>query len=187
MRPYGSVPRFFRHPYLRTGLDLGKRAAFEEFLASHGYRVAPVTIDNYDYVFAAAYDRELRERDLGDAGRILRTYVQYMDTVFGYYEAQSRALFGREPAHVLLLHVNNLNADAIDELLLMIRGRGYGIVPLDVALQDSVYQSPDTYIGAAGITWLHRWAITRGVPGSAFAGEPDVPEWIAGRPQHRPQ
>ncbi len=29
------------------------------------------------------------------------------------------------------------------------------------------------------VTWLHRWALTRGVPGGVFAGEPDVPADIA--------
>jgi hypothetical protein len=58
------------------------------------------------------------------------------------------------------------------------------VVPLDSAMRDPIYRSRDTYVGQAGITWLHRWAITRGTPGSAFAGEPTVPEWVeaAARP-----
>ena len=31
---------------------------------------------------------------------------------------------------------------------------------------------------AAGITWLHRWALTEGKRGTFFAGEPIVPDWI---------
>ena len=45
-------------------------------------------------------------------------------------------------------------------------------------LADSAYRLPDRYIGPAGITWLHRWALTRGMPGSTFQGEPEVPDWI---------
>jgi hypothetical protein len=33
-----------------VGLDLAKRRAFEAFLAARGYTVAPVTIDNDDYI-----------------------------------------------------------------------------------------------------------------------------------------
>jgi hypothetical protein len=29
------------------------------------------------------------------------------------------------------------------------------------------------------MTWLHRWAITRGVGKGFFAGEPDVPAFVA--------
>ena len=36
--------RYFRHPFLQVGLELGKRRAFERFLAGRGYTVAPVTI-----------------------------------------------------------------------------------------------------------------------------------------------
>ena len=174
----GRAPRFFRHTFLHTGRDTATRNDFERFLGEHGYRVAPVTIDNYDYVWARAYDRALTEADTARASRVAREYVAYMDTVFGFYEAQSRALFGREPSQVLLLHVNRLNADHMDALLAMMRRRGYGVVTLEQALQDPLYESPDQYTGPAGITWLQRWAITRGASGSAFAGEPAVPDWV---------
>src|SRR5688500_5656953 len=52
----GKRLRFFRHPFLHTGRDAATRRDFETFLAERGYRVAPVTIDNYDYTFARAYD-----------------------------------------------------------------------------------------------------------------------------------
>ena len=178
MAARGLTPRFFRHTFLHTGRDTATRNALERFLGEHGYRVAPVTIDNYDYLWARAYDRALQDGDSAAARRIGDDYVAYMDTVFGYYEAQSRSLFEREPAQVLLLHVNALNADRMDDLLAMMRARDYAVVPLDQALQDPIYRSLDSYAGPAGITWLHRWAITRGTPGSAFAGEPEVPAWI---------
>jgi peptidoglycan/xylan/chitin deacetylase (PgdA/CDA1 family) len=57
------APRWFRHPFLHTGRDTLARAAVEQFLAARGYRVAPVTMDNYDYLFAAAYERALGDRD----------------------------------------------------------------------------------------------------------------------------
>ena len=178
MAARGMAPRYFRHPFLHTGRDLATRTTFERFLAGHGYTVAPVTIDNYDYVFARAYDRAAVAGDSATAARVADAYVAYMDTIFGFYEAQSRSLFDREPAQVLLLHVNRLNADRMNALLSMMRARDYAVVPLEQALEDSIYDSADSYVGSAGMTWLHRWAITRGTPGSAFAGEPVVPDWV---------
>lgn len=60
----------------------------------------------------------------------------------------------------------------------MYRRRGYAFVPLEQALRDPAYASEDTYTGPAGITWLHRWALTQGRRGAIFAGEPTVPEWV---------
>jgi len=51
-------------------------------------------------------------------------------------------------------------------------------VSLSEALKDEAYGSKDEYVGPAGITWLHRWALTKGNGGSTFAGEPAVPAWI---------
>ena len=48
--------RFFRHPYLQTGRSLEVKAGLSAFLAEHGYTIAPITLDNEDYVFSRAYD-----------------------------------------------------------------------------------------------------------------------------------
>ena len=175
----GRQPRYFRHPYLHSGRSLDDRARVDSLLAARGYRVAPVTIDNADYIFAAVYDAALARRDSAEARRIGDVYIDYMDRVFAYYERQTAAIVGRDFPHVLLIHANFLNADRFGDLVRMIRNRGYSFARIDDALADSVYASSDTYVGAGGISWLHRWAISRGMPGSTFAGEPEVPADIA--------
>jgi len=45
MEERGGTLRFFRHPFLHTGRNLAVRAELERFLASRGYRIAPVTIE----------------------------------------------------------------------------------------------------------------------------------------------
>jgi len=182
----GRAPRYFRHPYLHTGRSLETRAAVDSALASHGYSVAPVTVDDNDYIFAAAYDAALGRRDSAEARRIGREYVAYMERVFAFYEAQSGAIVGREIPQVLLVHASVMNADWFDALARMLERRGYTFVSLDQALSDSVYHGKDTYTGPAGVSWLHRWALTRGLRGSVFAGEPEVPADIAAAAAVRP-
>ena len=70
------------------------------------------------------------------------------------------------------------HAEYADELLDRLEERGYGFISLDKALEDPAYQSADTFTGAGGITWLHRWAITRGADPAMFRGEPTTPEWV---------
>jgi len=59
----GREPRCFRHPYLHTGTDIGTRREMDEFLASIRYGVAPVTIDNSEWIFARAFVLALRSGD----------------------------------------------------------------------------------------------------------------------------
>jgi peptidoglycan/xylan/chitin deacetylase (PgdA/CDA1 family) len=174
----GKKPRFFRHPFLHTGRDTITRRDIASFLDDHGYRVAPVTIDNYDYVFARAYDKAIAARDTSLQRRVRDEYLGYMDRILMYYEKQSIALLGRNIPHVLLLHANTLNARSFDMLAGAYEKRGYRFVALDYALQDPAYAMADMYVGDAGITWLHRWAMTQGRRGAVFAGEPEVPKWI---------
>lgn len=131
--------------------------------------MAPVTIDNFDYLFARAYDAAAA----GEKGRVLEAYLRYMTAVVEYYEGQSRAIVGYELPQILLLHANSLNADGLDRFLDVLVERGYEFVSLGEALSDPAFSFPETYTGSGGITWLHRWAITRGLPKSTFTGEPE--------------
>jgi len=171
----GRPIRFFRHPFLHTGRTLAVKRAFETFLEQHAYRVAPVTIDNYDYMFANAFDRSTTPEA---RKKIMDAYLGYMTDVVAYYERQSVAIVGREFPQVLLVHASALNASTLDLLADMFRSRGYTFIPLERALADAAYLSADSYTGPGGITWLHRWAMTAGTRGSSFAGEPIVPDWI---------
>src|SRR5262245_50146041 len=63
LKEKGQTLRYFRHPFLHVGPDLKVRRAFEVFLSNHGYTVAPVTIDNDEFVYAAAYAKALRRGD----------------------------------------------------------------------------------------------------------------------------
>lgn len=173
----GQKPRYFRHPFLHTGRSLEVRDGLVAFLRDLGYIVAPVTVDNSDYVFAAAYDRSVAAGDPAQTARLVAAYLDYMDAVVAYYEQQSIAILGREPAQTLLLHANALNAATLDQLIERIRKRGYRFVSLEEALKDPAYELKDEYTGGAGMTWLHRWALTAGKKG-IFAGEPVVPQWI---------
>lgn len=178
LRRKGMKLRYFRHPFLHTGADLETKRRFEEFLQTRGYRVAPVTVDNSDWIFAAAYARAAERGDREMMQRVAAAYIPYMESTLDYYEKQSIALFGREIKQVLLLHANALNADHFGELVRMMKRRGYKFIRLDEALADKAYASPDSYAGRGGITWLHRWALTAGKRGAFFAGEPTTPEFV---------
>ncbi|HKZ43010.1 MAG TPA: hypothetical protein VJ044_18770 [Candidatus Hodarchaeales archaeon] len=169
--------RYFRHPYLHTGRNIETKEKLGEFLVGRGYRIAPVTIINSDWIFAASYKHAFERGDKGLRERIGEAYIPYTERIVQYFERQSIDLFGYEVKQVLLLHANLLNADYFDDLAQMMRRRGYAFITLDQALQDKAYGSLDTFTGLGGISWLHRWAITRGGKSRVFPDELVITEY----------
>jgi peptidoglycan/xylan/chitin deacetylase (PgdA/CDA1 family) len=183
---HGKKMRYFRHPFLDTGRDLETRREVEEFLIGRGYRIAPVTMDAWDWNFAGVYDDAKKRGDTALQQEVVSSYLSYHSAVFDYFEKFSRDLVGYEPKQIILLHANNLEAEHIGELLDMLRKRGYRFITLDDALSDSVYSLPDTFVGEEGGSWLEHWAISRGqIP----HGEPVFPKSIDDRAKaiHQPQ
>jgi peptidoglycan/xylan/chitin deacetylase (PgdA/CDA1 family) len=173
----GRKVRYFRHPYLQTGRTLEIKSEFDRFLRDHGYTIAPISFDNDDYIFSRAYDIAFDKADKKMMQEIGEAYVPYMESKLDYWERQSRKIFGREIRQTLLIHANFINSDYLDDLAAMLIRRGYKFIDLETALKDDAYRLPDTYVGPAGISWLHRWTLEKGrefiVP-----NEPDVPEFI---------
>lgn len=154
------------------------RASAEAILAKHGYRVAPVTIDNSDWIFARAYDAALARKDGPLVRRVGKDYVTYMLAKTAYYREQGRKLFGREIPQILLIHASALNADLLGALADALAARGAHFVSLQAALTDRAYETADNYYGGAGISWIHRWALSVGKTKDSFAGEPPAPPYI---------
>ena len=156
--------RYFRHPYLDTGRDLQTRREAEAFLVARGYRIAPVTLDAWDWNFAGVYADAKKRGDAALQQEVVSSYLSYHAEMFAYEEKLSKDLIGYEPKQILLLHANQLEADHIGELLDMMRKRGYRFITLEDALSDSAYSLPDTFVGESGTGWIEHWAITRGQP-----------------------
>jgi peptidoglycan/xylan/chitin deacetylase (PgdA/CDA1 family) len=170
--------RYFRHPYLDTGRDLLTRRKAEEFLTQRGYRIAPITFDGWDWMFAGLYEDAKKRNDTDLQQKIVKEYLSHHDAQFAYFEQLSVKVVGYEPKQILLLHASNLEADHIGELLDVLRKRGYRFITLADALTDSAYSLPDTYVGEEGTGWIEHWAITQGkIP----QGAPVFPQWVIER------
>lgn len=173
----GRTMRYFRHPFLQTGRTPEVKDEFAKFLERHGYTVAPISFDNADYIFSRAYDIAYDRGDKKLMKQVGDAYVPYMEAKAEYWERQSVRLFDREIAQTYLLHANFINSDYIDDLAAMFNRRGYKFVDLETALSDEAYRLPDKFMGAAGISWLHRWALERGRD-HIVVNEPKVPEFV---------
>lgn len=148
---------YFRHPMLHTGDTAAKREGLAKFLRERGYVVAPVTLDSEEWVFAEAYARN-PSKTIADA------YIPFMESNLDFFETRTRQVVGRDIPHILLLHMNALNADTLDTLLRMYERRGYRFITVDEALRDSAYKLRDGYTGPQGLSWVHRWGVGKGMP-----------------------
>ena len=177
------APRWFRHPYLRAGRTAEDRVEVAGFLAQHGYRIAPVTVDNSEWVWAFAYANVMNaQADTPEREALLQRlrlgYVPYMLRKLDYYEAQSQQLLGYALPQIWLMHANELNADSFIELIAGARRRGYRFITMDEAVRDPAYARAEGYNGRYGPSWLHRWAMAEKKPKEFYAGEPEVPQWV---------
>ena len=168
---------YFRHPYLQTGQTLKIKSELNQFFAQHNYTIAPVTIEDSDWVFAQAYDNAIGKNDRNLMKKLGAAYLQYFDAKVDYAERQSTELFDREISEIMLLHANSINADYFGDLARALKKRGYRFVTLAEALRDEAYNLPDTLVGRGGTTWLNRWALAKGKE-YVLPNEPKMPDFV---------
>lgn len=173
----GKSARYFRFPENHTGDTKEKHDAIAAFLKHRGYRVAVCTIDNEDYNFNRAYLRMISKKDEASEDRLRVAYLTYTSTEIDYYAGLHKQVFGREIPQVMLLHVNRLNADAVDQVLALFEHKHYGFVSLDEALADPAFETPDEFVTKEGWMWGYRWARELGVHVNGSL-ESEPPSWV---------
>jgi len=173
----GMHERYFRYPFLDVGETLQTARAFRQFLRRQGYAVAPVTIDNQEYMFAAVYAHAMAAGDTTTADRVAASFLSYMNGVFDYFEKFSDQTLGYEPRQVLLLHADELDTDEMGNLVKLMRAQGYRFISLQEALRDPAYRLPDRYDDQmdGGVSWIEHWAFTMG---KNIPGGPNPPAYV---------
>ena len=171
---YGKPMVWFRHPYLETGAPEAVKKKINTWLEAHHYRIAPVTMENSDWMFAEVYDDAIAHRDEAKAAAIRLAYLDYTDRMIGWYQTASRSLFNRDFSYIFLLHVTRLNADSMDALANLLKKHKIKAVTLEKAMRDPAYSLTDTYVGKEGVEWLERWSdsLKKPLPWESFSEPP---------------
>jgi peptidoglycan/xylan/chitin deacetylase (PgdA/CDA1 family) len=177
MRSRQPYQLYFRHPMTHTGDTQEKKEAIERFLVARGYKITPHTIENSDFIFNVPYAEAVQKKDEALAKRLRDEYLALTIAATEFAEKISPQIFGREIPQILLIHVNDINADCLDEMLKQFEARGYKFVTLDAAMADPAYQTKDTYISKYGPTWFFRWSKSKGM-NLDFKGDPDPAKWV---------
>lgn len=149
----GQDWHWYRFPYLAEGNALQRRDAIRAFLHDHGYRIAEVTIDTSDYEYEEPYARCLARHDMRSVNRIKSLFLASLQQEIQFEQARSQILFGRDIAHIMLLHFNGFEAVMLPRLLDLLRTNAFHLVPLEEAEADPAY-TIDPHVGNTGGTFL---------------------------------
>jgi peptidoglycan/xylan/chitin deacetylase (PgdA/CDA1 family) len=178
MREAGRKVEFFRFPYNQTGDTREKHDAVAAFLAGRGYKLAPCTIEDEDWIFTQKYFLTMARKDDAATVRLSNDYLKFLAAQVDYFAGLNKQIFGYEPPEVMLLHANQLNADSMEKILGVFEARGYRFVSLGTAEADPAYRTPETFITDKGPMWSYRWAKVLGVKVDG-SKEPEPAPWVA--------
>jgi peptidoglycan/xylan/chitin deacetylase (PgdA/CDA1 family) len=146
----GNTP-FFRFPFLNEGDTAEKRDAIRGGLESLGLKQGYVTIDNYDWYLQALFDEAVRTGMPIALDAWQEIYVEVLMAAVNHYDAMALRTLDRSPAHVLLLHENDLAALFIDDLAAALHAEGWEIIPALEAYKDPIAtRAPDTLLLGQG-------------------------------------
>jgi len=148
--------RYFRFPYLHEGNSPKKKEAIRKFLKERGYIVAPVTINPRDQEYNGPFVKAWGSNDKKQQDSIKASYLEQVKKKTKEAEILSKELFGRDIKHVLVLHLNRINFEALDQILEYYSRSGYSFISLEEALKDSVYSLKEEYVGSEELTWIER-------------------------------
>jgi peptidoglycan/xylan/chitin deacetylase (PgdA/CDA1 family) len=152
----GQQRIYFRYPYLHQGAEPARQQAALDLLRELDSPIAHVTIDNSDWILAAAYREAVAAGDTQLQQQIAQDFVEHVLAATRHYQQVARARVGRDVHHVLLLHANVLVADHIGTLLDRLAAQGFRFITVEEAHQDPVFSLPDDYTGRLGLSWLYR-------------------------------
>lgn len=151
---FSRFEKRFRYPFFKEGDTIEKRDGVRKFLAEHGYKYGPATIDASDW----AIDDRLRKRIAKDPKADLAPYRQfYLDHLWDraqFYDDLAVKVLGHRPRHTILIHHRLLNALFLGDVLDMFRPRGWELISADKAYSDPVYgRHPDILPAGESLIW----------------------------------
>lgn len=173
----GITARYYRYPYNDTGDTAQKKEEFLKFLAAHGYKPAPMTFENDDWMYSDLYENAIAKKDTAEMSRLKDAYLRESEQHITFIEMSSEQSFHRQIGQIADLHVNQLNADTLDDLLTLFERHGYRFISMEQALSDPAYKTKDDFVGSEGISWLLRWQLALGEQ-IDYRGSSDPPQWV---------
>jgi peptidoglycan/xylan/chitin deacetylase (PgdA/CDA1 family) len=155
--------RYFRYAMDNWGNTAAKYNGVQDYLRVNGYTSAPISVWFYDTEFLLAHVR-VSKANAPDAMDWLRQ--QFINTALKQLQLQAttaRALFGRDPVFIWLIHATPLAADCLDDILAKFQSAGVEFSSLEEAMADPLNQQPAPLITPRFLNHIQKWAVHKGL------------------------
>jgi peptidoglycan-N-acetylglucosamine deacetylase len=157
----GEDWRWFRYPFLWEGNTLEKRHAVRAYLQKHGYRIAQVTLDFEDYAWNDPYARCVATKNAEAIERLKATYLRTASEYIGLGQQMANLVYGRDIKHVMLLHLGGFETVMLQQLIDLVKQRGFNLVTLEQAESDPAYKSDPNLPLKYGGTLLEQMMVAK--------------------------
>jgi peptidoglycan/xylan/chitin deacetylase (PgdA/CDA1 family) len=134
-----DFPKFtplYRAPFLNYGKSQEYSDKINQHLKELNYKIGYVTIDNADWYMDSLLQKAIKENKYVNIENLKKAYAEIIWDSIKFYDDLAIKVIGRSPAHILLLHENDLAALCIEELIVHIKSKGWKIVSPTEAYQD---------------------------------------------------
>jgi len=153
--------KYFRFPYLAEGNTKNKRDRVRQFLTNNHYKIAPVTVDFFDYEWNEPYIRCSNIKDKKSVDWLKESYLEQSLNALIIAHELSMMLFKRDIKNILLIHINGLSVSTLDSLLTAYEKRGIKFISLPDALSDPVYKVNPGIVRDRSYTFLNQIRLSR--------------------------
>lgn len=161
---YSGDFHFFRYPFLAEGNTEEKREGVRDYLRDHGYKIAQVTVDFFDIDWIPPYQRCLAINDQKRVAWVRQSYLDNAVDAIKVANALASETMHRPMKHILLVHLAQIEADTMDDLLSRYEKAGVRFIALDDAVADPTYDIDTKSLVDRPYTFLNQVRRLKGLP-----------------------
>ncbi|ENU93488.1 hypothetical protein F971_00998 [Acinetobacter vivianii] len=153
-RPLPGWVARYRYPFLKEGNTQEKRDSVAQYLKQQGYQSGAVSIDASDWFYNLKYLSYQKQKNTAQLERLKQAYIAHLLDRAAYYDQLAVETIGYSPKHVLLLHVNAINAAFLNDVIEAFEKQGWQWIESEQAYTDPLYQQhPDILPAGESLIW----------------------------------
>jgi peptidoglycan-N-acetylglucosamine deacetylase len=154
LKDYPRFRKYLRFPMLKEGDTAEKRDGMRSFMTQNGYRNGHVSIDNSDWAIDQRLTARLKKDPNADLKPYREFYLEHMWSRADYYDSLASRVAGRPVKHTILVHFNLLNGLFLDDVIAMLKGKGWQPIDAEEAYTDAVFLAQPKVVPAGeSIIW----------------------------------